>query len=167
MFPNPMFDQLLLLCFFALIAFAALSDIKSYRIPNRASVAIVALYPLHVLFSPVPVDWLMATSVASLIFVAGFTLFVCGLVGGGDVKFLSAAALWAGSAMVPQLLVIMGLAGGALAVGALMVQYARRYHASGIVGVIVPDTSIAAPKLPYGVAIAAGGFYAGLHLLAA
>jgi prepilin peptidase CpaA len=167
MFPNPMFDQFLLICFFAVIGFAAVSDIKSFRIPNRVSLALLALYPLHVVFSPVPVAWFMALSVASLVFVAGFTLFLFGMVGGGDVKLLAAASLWAGSALVPQLLVIMGLAGGALAVLALLVQYVRRYHASGIVGVILPDASIAAPKLPYGVAIAAGGFYAGLHLLAA
>ncbi|MDB5394233.1 MAG: putative pilus assembly protein CpaA [Rhodospirillales bacterium] len=167
MFPNPMFDQFLLLCFFALIAFAALSDIKSFRIPNRVSLALLALYPLHVMFSPVPVGWFMALSVASLVFMSGFTLFLCGMVGGGDVKLLAAVSLWAGSALVLPLLVIMGLTGGALAAGALLVQYARRYHASGIAGVIVPDASIAAPKLPYGVAIAAGGVYAGIQLLAA
>jgi prepilin peptidase CpaA len=167
MFPNPLFDQFLLLCFFALIAFAALSDLKSFRIPNRISLALLALYPLHVLFSPVPVGWLMALSVASLVFVSGLTLFLCGMVGGGDVKLLTATSLWAGSTLVLPLLVIMGLAGGAMAVAALAVQYARRYHASGIAGVIVPDTSIAAPKLPYGVAIAVGGFYAGIQLMAA
>ena len=166
MFPNPIFDQFLLICFFALIAFAALSDLRSFRIPNRISLALLALYPLHVLVSPVPVAWFMALAVASLIFVAGFTLFLCGMVGGGDVKLLAAASLWAGSALVLQLLVIMGLAGGALAGVALLVQSVRRYDAGGLVGVMVPDSSIAAPKLPYGVAIAAGGFYAGLHLLA-
>ena len=166
MFPNPMFDQSLLICFFALIAFAALSDIKSFRIPNRVSLALLALYPLHVIFSPAPVDWFMALSVASLVFVVGFTLFFFGMVGGGDVKLLAEASLWAGSALVLQLLVIMGLAGGALAAVALIVQYMRRYQASGIVGVILPDGSVAAPKLPYGVAIAAGGFYAGFHVLA-
>jgi prepilin peptidase CpaA len=167
MFPNPMFDQFLMLCFFALVALAALSDIKSFRIPNRISLALLALYPLHVVFSPLHIDWLMAVSAGSLVFVAGFTLFLCGMVGGGDVKLLAAVSLWAGWTLVLPLLVIMGLVGGVMAVTALAIQYARRYRASGIAGVIVPDATIAASKLPYGVAIAAGGFYAGIHLLAA
>lgn len=167
MFPNPMFDQFLMLCFFALIIFAALSDLKSFRIPNRISLALLLLYPLHVVASPMPVAWLMALAVGSLVFVAGLTLYLCGLVGGGDVKLLAATSLWAGPTLVLPLLVIMGLAGGVLAGAALGVQYARRYRASGIAGVIVPDTTIAAPKLPYGVAIATGAFYAGIELLAA
>jgi prepilin peptidase CpaA len=166
MFPNPMFDQFLMLCFFALILFAALNDLKSFRIPNSISLALLALYPLHVMASPMPVAWVMALAVGSLVFVAGLTLFLCGLVGGGDVKLLAATALWAGSSQILPELVIMGLAGGLLAGAALGVQYARRYRASGIVGVIVPDMTIAAPKLPYGVAIAAGAFYAGMQLLA-
>jgi prepilin peptidase CpaA len=167
MFPNPMFDQFLLLCFFALVTLAALTDINSFRIPNRISLTLATLYPLHVLVSPTPVAWFMALAVASLVFVAGFTLFVFGMVGGGDVKLLAAVSLWAGSTLVPPLLVVMGLAGGAMALIALGVQYARRYRSTGIVGVMVPDAAIAAPKLPYGVAIAAGSFYVGIHLLTA
>jgi prepilin peptidase CpaA len=167
MFPNPMFDQFLLICFFALVASAALTDMNSFRIPNRVSLALAALYPLHVLVSPTPVGWSMALAVAALVFAAGFVLFVLGMVGGGDVKLLAAVSLWAGSPLVAPLLVVMGLAGGAMALAALAVQYARRYRTSGIVGVIVPDASVAAPKLPYGVAIAAGAFYAGVHLLTA
>jgi len=106
----------------------------------------------------VPVAWLMALAVGSLVFVAGLTLFFCGLVGGGDVKFLAATSLWAGASLTFPLLVAMGLAGGVLGLTALGVLYVRRYRSTGIAGVIVPDTAIAAPKLPYGVAIAAGAF---------
>jgi prepilin peptidase CpaA len=128
--------------------------------------ALLALYPLHVLASPVPVEWLMALAVAGLLFAAGLTLFFCGLVGGGDVKFLAAASLWAGATFTLPLLLVMGLAGGALGLVALGVQNVRRYRSAGIAGVIVPDTTVAAPKLPYGVAIAAGAFYAGIQMLA-
>lgn len=166
MFASPLFHQLLMLCFFALIILAALSDLKEFRIPNQISLALLALYPLYVLASPTPVGWLMALAVGSLVFVAGLTLFFCGLVGGGDVKFLAATSLWAGAGLTLPLLVVMGLAGGVLGLTALGVQYVRRYRSTGIAGVIVPDTTIAAPKLPYGVAIAAGAFYAGTQLLA-
>jgi prepilin peptidase CpaA len=166
MFANPMLHQILMFCFFALTIAAALNDLKEFRIPNRISLALLALYPLHVLASPLPIDWLMALAVAGLVFAAGLTLFFCGLVGGGDVKFLAAASLWAGAALTIPLLCVMGLAGGVLALVALGVQNIRRYRSTGIAGVIVPDTTIAAPKLPYGVAIAAGAFYAGVQLLA-
>ncbi len=167
MFANPMLHQFLMFCFFALTIAAALNDIREFRIPNTISLALLALYPLHVLASPVPVGWLMALAVAALVFAAGLSLFLCGLVGGGDVKFLAAASLWAGAALTPQLLLVMALAGGALGLMALAVQYIRRYRSTGIAGVIVPDTTVAAPKLPYGVAIAAGAFYAGIQMLAA
>ena len=167
MFANPMLHQFLMFCFFALTITAALSDLKEYRIPNKISLALLALYPLHVLVSPTPVGWLMALTAASLVFAAGLTLFFCGLVGGGDVKFLAATSLWAGATLTPRLLLVMALAGGALGLMALAVQNVRRYRATGIVGVIVPDTTVAAPKLPYGVAIAAGAFYAGIQMLGA
>ena len=167
MFANLMLHQFLMFCFFALTIAAALSDLREFRIPNKISLALLALYPLHVLVSPTPVGWLMALMAASLVFAAGLTLFFCGLVGGGDVKFLAAASLWAGSTLTPSLLLIMALAGGALGLMALAVQNVRRYRATGIVGVIVPDTTVAAPKLPYGVAIAAGAFYAGIQMLGA
>jgi prepilin peptidase CpaA len=166
MFANPLLHQILMFCFFALTIAAALSDLKEFRIPNRISLALLALYPLHVLASPLPVDWLMALAIASLVFAAGLTLFFCGLVGGGDVKFLAATSLWAGGTLTLPLLCVMGLAGGVLALLALGVQNIRRYRSTGIAGVIVPDTAIAAPKLPYGVAIAAGAFYAGVQMLA-
>jgi prepilin peptidase CpaA len=166
MFANPLFHQFLMLCFFALVILAALSDIREFRIPNKISVALLALYPLYVLSSPMPVAWLMALAICSLVFVAGLTLFFCGLVGGGDVKFLAAVSLWAGANLTLKLLIVMGLAGGVLGVAALGMLYLRRYRSTGIAGVIVPDTTVAAPKLPYGVAIAAGAFYAGTQLLA-
>jgi prepilin peptidase CpaA len=166
MFPNPLFHQFLMLCFFALIILAALSDIREFRIPNKISLALLALYPLYVLSSPLPVAWLMALAIGGLVFMAGLTLFFCGLVGGGDVKFLAATSLWAGASLTLPLLVVMGLAGGALGVTALGILYFRRYRSTGIAGVIVPDTTVAAPKLPYGVAIAAGAFYAGTQLMA-
>jgi prepilin peptidase CpaA len=166
MFENPMFHQFLMLCFFALIIFGALSDIREFRIPNTISLALLALYPLYVLSSATPVGWPMALATGSLVFVAGLTLFLCGFVGGGDVKFLAAVSLWAGASLTLKLLVVMGLAGGVLGIAGLAILYVRRYRATGIAGVIVPDSTVAAPKLPYGVAIAAGAFYAGTQLLA-
>jgi prepilin peptidase CpaA len=165
MLPNAPLDQSLTALFCALLVLAAASDLRSLRIPNRISIALLLLYPLHVLVSPAPVDWPLSLGIAGAIFAIGFAIYLFGWAGGGDVKLLAASALWAGPTMVGTQLLVMALAGGVLALAALGVQYGRRYAAGGIVGVMAPDAGIAAPKLPYGVAIAVGGIVAFLKLL--
>jgi len=159
-------DQILFFVFFAIVIFAALSDLSRFRIPNAVSLALVLLFPLHVLASPVHVDWVGSLAVAGVVFLAGFALFASGLVGGGDVKLLAATALWAGQALVLPQLAVMAIAGGVLSVVILLLQFARRFLAGGLVGLLVPDLNAAAPKVPYGLAIAAGAGYAGLKVMA-
>jgi prepilin peptidase CpaA len=147
-------NEFIYFVFFALILFAALSDASSFRIPNVVSIALVALFPFHVWLSPTPVDWLSAIVVAGIAFVVGFVMFGRGWLGGGDVKLVSATLLWAGSALAMRQLLVMAFAGGILALIVLLVSKIRRR---------APDT--AAPRVPYGVAIAAGAGYAGMKLL--
>jgi hypothetical protein len=50
-------------------------------------------------------------------------------------------------------------------------QIVRRYRTEGLIGMLTPAGAAAgpaapSPKLPYGVAIAAGGLYVGAQLLA-
>jgi prepilin peptidase CpaA len=83
-------------------------------------------------------------------------LFSRGLIGGGDVKLIAAATLWAGPAATLSLLVLTGLLGGLLClllltpVGALIAAVRPIVRDSG-------DSARGAnPVLvPYGVAIAA------------
>jgi len=165
MFANPSFDQFLFFLFFAVIFFAALSDVTSFRIPNAASIALIVVFPLHVLASNVPVDWIGGVAVAFIVFLAGLGLFAAGLVGGGDVKLLSATALWAGSGLVLRELLVMGLAGGILAALVWLLQIARRYRSGGLAQILLFEPGAAQAKVPYGVAIAAGAGYTGLKLL--
>jgi prepilin peptidase CpaA len=151
---NDLFNHLLFFLFFALILFAALSDASSFRIPNIVSLGLVVLFPVHVLISPSHVDWVGGVAVAAGAFTVGFILFSRGWVGGGDVKLLSATLLWAGSTLAAPQLLVMGLVGGVLAFGALVRSRAHR-----------DPLDAAAPKVPYGVAIAAGAGYAGMKLL--
>jgi prepilin peptidase CpaA len=48
------------------------------------------------------------------VFLVGALLYSRRLVGGGDVKLLAAAALWAGAAQLPSLLLLTGICGGVL-----------------------------------------------------
>ena len=56
---------------------------------------------------------------APLVFVAGALLFSRGLIGGGDVKLLTAATLWAGPGLTPALLIVTALLGGLLTLALL------------------------------------------------
>jgi len=158
-------NQAALCGFFAMMLYAAWHDAASFRIPNLASLVIVALYPLHALASPVPVHWAWALLVAAAVFGVGLALFERGWVGGGDVKFLSAASLWAGSALLMPFLLVTALAGGALAMGAVLLQRVRRFRTEGAGGMLAPGPIDTSQKIPYGVAIAGGGFYVGFRIL--
>ncbi|HEX8238450.1 MAG TPA: prepilin peptidase [Allosphingosinicella sp.] len=81
--------------------------------------------------------------------VAVFALFAVafrfGAMGGGDVKMAAALALWLPFAGVVKLLVIMSIAGGVLTVAMLAAHRLAR--------------SAGQPEIPYGIAIAFGGFW--------
>ena len=98
-------------------------------------------------------------------FSVGAVLFARGYLGGGDVKLLSAATLWAGPAGTPELLMLTGVLGGALALFLLMpfgTQIAAA--ARGMLGQPPIDTGrgLAMP-VPYGVAIAGAALIVTLH----
>ena len=111
------------------------------------------------------VDWRGALLVSGAVFALGVVLFARGWVGGGDVKFLGAAALWAGPAQTLPLLEIMGLAGGVLAVGVLAWQAMRRWNDDGVLGAVIGMRIRDDSRIPYGVAIAAGALYVGVKIL--
>jgi prepilin peptidase CpaA len=78
-------------------------------------------------------------------------MFSRGLVGGGDVKLLAAATLWAGAGMTPALIALTALLGGALA----LLQLAS-IGLRAMLGppAAVPGGPARAAPVPYGVAIA-------------
>ena len=93
------------------------------------------------------------------VFAVGVGLFVLKLTGGGDVKLLAATALWAGTERVLGLLLVMALAGGVLALVMWLARGGARYAAGG-----VEDVSLGRMRLPYGLAIASGGWFVAAHL---
>ena len=162
-----------------LLVTGALIDIESRRLPNWLTSSVAGLYALFVVVSPTPVDWTGAFVVGGLTFAAGFVLFALRLMGGGDVKLMAAIALWAGIDHIAIFLIVTSLAGGLLSLVMLML---RRFTRSPIAIFLAPlageitrrllrpaaaagnpspaaleDEDLTA-SLPYGVAIAAGGF---------
>jgi prepilin peptidase CpaA len=144
------YDLIPLAALAALLIAAAVGDIRRYQIPNWISIAVAALYPLYVLLHPQPVDWGAALIVALGLFGLGFALHWLGAMGGGDVKLLAAAGLWAGTQYLMPLILIMALSGGLLA-AVLMLVRARRKRA------LPTGAKQSRSQMPYGVAIATGG----------
>ena len=150
--------------FAGLMATAAFEDLRRLVIPNRLVLGLCLLWPFHVAIAPTPS--LAAAGGAALcaaaVFATGALFFARGLIGGGDVKLLAAATLWAGPGATPALLVATGLLGGLLSLllltpmGGLIA--AVRPTLPDPAGAAVPGAALsgATPVLvPYGVAIAA------------
>ena len=78
----------------ALLAVAAVLDMKNARIPNWLVLAIVALFPLQWLMFPETVTPVSQLIFAVVVFVLGFGLFMTGGFGAGAVKLMAATALF-------------------------------------------------------------------------
>ena len=159
--------QILALSLFTTVmAVAAFEDFRRLAIPNLLPLLLCAGWPFYVAAVPVPGGTvgaaLGALGVALAVFLVGGVLFARGWLGGGDVKLLSAATLWAGAPQALGLLVVTGLLGGALALILLSPFGKFASAARQLLG--PPDTPPSQPgapepavPVPYGVAIAGAG----------
>jgi prepilin peptidase CpaA len=129
------------------LIFAAITDMKRRQIDNWLNLAIAAGAPAFWWSGGLALwpDIALQLGVALLAFAILAGLFALRMMGGGDVKLLTALALWIEPNAFIQLLVVMALAGGALTVmmGAYHVMRRRKERLA----------------IPYGVAIAIGGLW--------
>ena len=137
--------------FVTLMTIAAFEDFRRLVIPNGVVVGLCVLWPCYLATSPGgnPTNAMIALGCGLAVFLAGAVLFSRGLIGGGDVKLLTAATLWAGPGSTPALLIVTAVLGGILTL-ALLSPLALR-------AVFAPAAAADAAKrmpVPYGVAIA-------------
>lgn len=140
---------------FALLAAAALSDIRSLRIPNAIPVGIALSAALALFISKAPpADYATAASSGLIGLCVGYAFYALGLMGAGDGKLFAAAATWftAGALLAASLWV--SLAGVAVALAMLAVRTLRKLNSSERIGAVV-KSALKTP-VPYGVAIALG-----------
>lgn len=144
--------------FLGLLGLAVVTDLAAMWIPNRICLCIAGLYPVHVLASGVPIDWLGGLGVAAAVFVAGLIPFVFRLMGGGDVKLMAAVALWAGPGLVIPFVLVTSFLGGVMAM--IMISPYRYVLANACDSIGRGDIGdvLLGRAIPYAVAIAAGGF---------
>ncbi len=145
--------------FAALMTAAAIEDLRRLVIPNRLILGLFILWPIHLGTVPgtTPATAAEAVGCATAVFSVGALLFSCGLIGGGDVKLLSAATLWAGAAASPPLLVLTGLIGGLLSLFFLTPWGARLITTRQVAanGAGPAAGMVSRVPVPYGAAIAA------------
>lgn len=146
MFDEPFKYGLLALLAIALLV-AAFTDLRSRRIGNWLTGAIALGAPLFWWASGLSLwpEIALQLGVALLTFVVLAGLFAIRAMGGGDVKLLTALALWIEPAEFVTLIVVMALLGGVLTVGFGAWHVIRRQR-----------EKIA---IPYGVAISMAGLW--------
>lgn len=132
-----------------LLLTAAWTDVRSRLISNRVCVALAAVGAVgRLLLGP----WELAISLSMAVALLLVLLPMHGRwIGGGDVKLLVAIVIGLPALCVPGLFVVMALAGGVLAGIYLLLRTNERWRA------------LRHAPLPYGVAIACGGFWAILN----
>ena len=151
---NGGFTALLLLALAATLVMAAVIDTRTFTISNRVSGAVALgapLYWLSVGVDPFP-GMAIQLAAGAIVFAVLAAAFYAGMMGGGDVKLAAALALWFSPAGTIKFLTLMAIAGGVLTVGILLWHRARK--------------GAGRPKIPYGVAIAAGALFVLAPILA-
>jgi prepilin peptidase CpaA len=110
------------LAFFpVMMVFAALMDVMTLKIRNRLVVGLVLGYAVLAPLAGIALDDMgLTVALAGGVFLAGFTLFSMGWIGGGDAKLATATVLWLGAAHVVPYLVYTALLGGALTLAVLV-----------------------------------------------
>src|SRR5271154_3505201 len=146
--------------FAALMIAAAVVDFRRLIIPNPLIGGLCVLWLLDLETAPhATLAAVLATiGCAAAGFFVGAGLFSRGLIGGGDVKLLAVATLWAGVEAFPPLLLLTGLIGGFLAL-LLLTPLGARITAARTGLAPDPDHGPQTHQMPvpYGVAIAVSG----------
>lgn len=159
-------SDVILVIFAALLIFAAIQDVREYRIPNEVIIALIAIYPVFYLTSSAEISLLWSVSISAVFFLIGLGLFSAGLMGGGDVKLIAVTGLWVGADMLIPFLFVMSMVGAAMSVFMLLLplrlSVASLCMQMGLNGM---QEKILADQVPYGVAIAAGGVFAACRMV--
>ena len=130
--PGSMISYALLAALATALLAAAITDLRRREIDNWLNTGIALAAPLYWLAAGL--DWVAVAfqiALALLTFIAACALYAARQMGGGDVKLLSALALWFVPGSFLQLIVIMGVIGGAASI-AMAVFNMRRSPAETI-----------------------------------
>jgi prepilin peptidase CpaA len=151
--------DLILLATALTLAWAAVGDAKTYRIPNILPALVAVGFGAAAWFEP-PIFLGGGLLTGLGVFGLGALLFARRLMGGGDVKLLAATSLWCGPGLLMPFALIVGVTAIVLALvmlsplGRLLPAPPPRLAAG-------PEGFAAATRqpMPFGVAVAVGGLW--------
>lgn len=168
---------------FCLLCLAAAAfDLWKMIIPNAISLLLVGLFFVNALFLTFALDydvaWLSHIGAMAAVLAVGLVIYRFGAMGAGDVKLLTAVALWAGFEENPidpvivahylfDYLIIVALCGGALSIGLIVLRrlvMGLLLLQSSPQDVTLPRYLLPRESLPYGVAIALPAIYLAVKL---
>jgi prepilin peptidase CpaA len=152
-----MLDFAILAIFPGVMAFAAISDLLTMKIPNRASFVLIAGFLALALAVGLPlavIGWHFAAGL--LVLGVGFVLFNLGWIGGGDAKLAAATAVWLGFGQLAQYGLVAAVFGGVLTL--IILQLRRIDLSEGLLArTWLSRLHDKAVGVPYGIALAAAG----------
>lgn len=101
-----------------LVLYGALSDLSAFRIPNWVSYTLILLFAAHTFFIWLDTPYLPSLGfrlpvyvynilVALIVFAFCTIFWKLGLIGGGDVKYLTATSLWMGPALAAPFIILL------------------------------------------------------------
>lgn len=131
------------------MAYMALCDFRTLRIPDWASVFVAAAFlPEALLGGMEPAALAKHYGVGFALMIGGALLFSKGLIGGGDAKMLAAGGVWFGAGNLASYLLLVALLGGAVALAVLVMRKLPVPKPAWMKGNGAEDRAV-----PYGVAI--------------
>ncbi len=154
---GPLIHQLSICSLIFVLVRAAVTDVRTFRIPNALPLAVIVLYPTPGLPAPVPSDWTCSLLIGCALLVATGLLFAFKMMGGGDVKLLSVTAVWAGPEYIVLFIVATAIIGGVVSAARMLWVILARAG--------VEFSAVPLARIPYGIAIAGGGLLVAARLL--
>ena len=153
----------------ALLGAAAVTDVRSRRIPNRLVVVIAALGLTYALLhAPTPSGLGRSLLAGSIGFALWIPFYALRMIGAGDVKLFAAAAIWLAPLQVLVAALIAALVGGILSLIGMVAGYGsgltlmRLAHAVREPSTLMAEAGrVTGKTLPYGVAMSIGLAVAG------
>ncbi|WP_046119736.1 A24 family peptidase [Ensifer aridi] len=155
-----MIYAVILIVFPFCLALAAFSDLFTMTIPNRVSAVLLASFLLVAPLAGLDLAQIgLHVAAAVVVFAVCFCLFAAHVMGGGDAKLLTASAIWFGlNTSLATFLLYVSVLGGLLTLVVLLLRSQENVILAARIP--VPRLLLTAKKIPYGIAIALGGFAA-------
>ena len=161
-----MLTIIILVLFAGLMFWAAYTDLTRLTLSNRLCLITALLYPVYLLARYLDGNGLLienillSLAIAVVLFIVCAGFFALNVMGGGDVKFIPAVALWAGTAHILNFLLITAVIGGLFAAKIIIqnrIKASKYSKSSENINLSVAEKKESA--VPYGVGIAISGLY--------